>query len=123
MQPTSLWQTIQKFNPIKWFFIVLVRFYQLFISPLLGPRCRFYPSCSHYTIEALKKHGLVYGGWLAIRRIGRCHPANPGGVDPVPECGCGWLGKRCDTHSVDTETQNTAQSTVADHTKGQKKGE
>lgn len=79
---------MKRFNPITWLFIGLVRFYQLFISPLLGPRCRFYPSCSHYTIEALKQHGLFCGSWLAIKRILRCHPANPGGVDPVPSCGC-----------------------------------
>lgn len=64
--------------------IALVRGYQLFISPLLGPRCRFYPSCSHYTIEALQTHGLVRGLWLSVKRIGRCHPGNPGGIDLVP---------------------------------------
>lgn len=63
---------------------LLIRGYQLFISPLLGPRCRFYPSCSHYAREALQTHGLRRGGWLALRRIGRCHPWHPGGVDPVP---------------------------------------
>lgn len=63
---------------------LLIRSYQLFISPLLGPRCRFYPSCSHYAQEALQTHGLRHGGWLALRRIGRCHPWHPGGVDPVP---------------------------------------
>ena len=63
---------------------LLIRSYQLFISPLLGPRCRFYPSCSHYAQEALQVHGLRRGGWLALRRIGRCHPWHPGGVDPVP---------------------------------------
>jgi len=75
-------------NPIKWLLIGIVRFYQLFISPILGPRCRFYPTCSSYTIDALKQHGVICGTWLAIKRIGRCHPANPGGVDPVPSCGC-----------------------------------
>lgn len=75
-------------NPIKWLLIGIVRFYQLFISPILGPRCRFYPTCSSYTIEAIQKHGVLCGSWLAIKRIGRCHPANPGGVDPVPTCGC-----------------------------------
>lgn len=62
----------------------LIRAYQLGISPLLGPRCRFYPSCSHYAQEALYIHGLRRGGWLALRRIARCHPWHPGGVDPVP---------------------------------------
>ncbi len=68
--------------------ILLVRGYQLFISPLLGPRCRFYPSCSSYTIEALRRYGLICGGWLALKRISRCHPGSKGGVDPVPTCGC-----------------------------------
>lgn len=76
------------YNPLSWLIIILVRTYQLFISPLLGPRCRFYPSCSSYTIEAIKVHGFLKGSWLAIKRISRCHPGNPGGVDPVPRCGC-----------------------------------
>ena len=64
--------------------LLMIRGYQWFISPLLGPRCRFCPSCSHYAQEALQMHGLRRGGWLALRRIGRCHPWHPGGVDPVP---------------------------------------
>lgn len=67
------------------FLSALVRAYQLLISPLLGPRCRFYPSCSNYAIEALHRHGAVRGSWLAARRISRCHPLSEGGVDPVPE--------------------------------------
>jgi hypothetical protein len=62
----------------------LVRLYQYLISPLLGPRCRFHPSCSHYAIEALERHGALRGSWLAMRRLGRCHPWHPGGYDPVP---------------------------------------
>lgn len=62
----------------------LIRGYQRFISPLLGPRCRFYPSCSHYALEAIQLHGPFRGGWLGFRRILRCHPLNPGGFDPVP---------------------------------------
>ena len=62
----------------------LVRLYQYLISPLLGPRCRFHPSCSHYAIEAIERHGALRGGWLAARRLGRCHPWHPGGYDPVP---------------------------------------
>jgi uncharacterized protein len=65
--------------------IALIRVYQLGISPLLGPHCRFYPSCSQYAREAIERHGALRGGWLALRRILRCHPWQPGGVDPVPE--------------------------------------
>lgn len=65
--------------------IAPIRAYQLVISPLLGPRCRFYPSCSHYAIEAIERFGVVKGSGLALRRISRCHPLNPGGVDPVPK--------------------------------------
>jgi putative membrane protein insertion efficiency factor len=65
-------------------FIWLVRGYQLFISPFVPPSCRFHPTCSHYAIEALHKHGATRGLWLAIRRISRCHPWHPGGHDPVP---------------------------------------
>jgi putative membrane protein insertion efficiency factor len=64
--------------------LLLVRGYQLFISPLLGPRCRFYPSCSAYAVTALQTHGALRGSLLAVRRLGRCHPWNPGGVDHVP---------------------------------------
>ena len=62
----------------------LIRVYQVAISPYLGPRCRFYPSCSHYAQEALQAHGPLRGLLLAARRLLRCHPFNPGGVDPVP---------------------------------------
>ena len=62
----------------------LIRGYQLAISPFLGPRCRFYPSCSHYAIEAIETHGALRGSWLSAKRICRCHPFNPGGFDPVP---------------------------------------
>ncbi|MDG4561359.1 MAG: membrane protein insertion efficiency factor YidD [Candidatus Competibacter sp.] len=65
--------------------IVLIRGYQLLLSPLLGNHCRFYPSCSQYACEAIERHGALRGGWLAIRRVLRCHPWHPGGVDPVPE--------------------------------------
>ena len=65
--------------------IVLIRGYQLLLSPLLGNHCRFYPSCSQYAREAIERHGALCGGWLAIRRVLRCHPWHPGGVDPVPE--------------------------------------
>lgn len=63
---------------------ILIRAYQLVLSPLLGPRCRFYPSCSHYAIEAIESRGALRGSWMSAKRICRCHPFNPGGFDPVP---------------------------------------
>ena len=65
--------------------ILLLRGYKLVISPLLGQRCRFYPSCSEYTMQAVDRFGVLRGGWLGAKRIGRCHPLHPGGNDPVPE--------------------------------------
>ncbi|MDY6833165.1 MAG: membrane protein insertion efficiency factor YidD [Thermodesulfobacteriota bacterium] len=64
--------------------MILIRVYQLAVSPLLGPRCRFYPSCSQYAHEAVFRHGVVKGLFLSIKRIARCHPFCPGGYDPVP---------------------------------------
>ncbi len=64
--------------------VLIVRGYQLVISPMLGPRCRFHPTCSQYAIEALRTHGALKGSWLTLRRLGRCHPLHPGGYDPVP---------------------------------------
>jgi putative membrane protein insertion efficiency factor len=67
-------------KPLIW----LVRGYQLAISPFLPPSCRFYPTCSEYALEALRRHGAGKGSWLAAKRICRCHPWHPGGHDPVP---------------------------------------
>lgn len=64
--------------------IAPIRLYQLVISPLLGPRCRFYPSCSSYAVQALRRHGPIKGLGLATWRVLRCHPWHPGGIDPVP---------------------------------------
>jgi uncharacterized protein len=72
--------------------VLLVRGYQLGISPLLGPRCRFYPSCSAYALTAVQRHGALRGTWLAVRRLARCHPWNPGGVDHVPPAAPGRRG-------------------------------
>ena len=69
---------------MKLLLVLLVRGYQVALSPLLPSSCRYYPTCSHYAIEALEKHGALRGGWLALKRIGRCHPFRPGGYDPVP---------------------------------------
>lgn len=64
--------------------IALIRAYQLALSPFIGNQCRFTPTCSHYAREAVERHGALRGSWLALRRIGRCHPLHPGGHDPVP---------------------------------------
>lgn len=61
-----------------------IRFYQRYISRYTPPSCRFQPTCSQYGYEAIDKYGFLKGGWLATKRIGRCHPFNPGGYDPVP---------------------------------------
>ena len=71
-------------SPLGWLLRALVLAYRYAVSPLLGPRCRFYPSCSAYAVEALEQHGALAGTWLALRRIARCHPWHPGGYDPVP---------------------------------------
>ncbi|WP_245959539.1 membrane protein insertion efficiency factor YidD [Orbus hercynius] len=67
-------------------FIWIIRGYQRFISPLLGPHCRFNPTCSHYAIIALKRFGLIKGSWLTVKRVLKCHPLHEGGDDPVPPC-------------------------------------
>ncbi|AJQ96266.1 membrane protein insertion efficiency factor YidD [Gynuella sunshinyii] len=83
---------------MRWLLTGLIKFYQWFISPVLGPRCRFYPTCSNYALEAIKKHGALHGSWLAIKRIGKCHPWHPGGIDPVPEPHCPHKHSHKDTH-------------------------
>jgi putative membrane protein insertion efficiency factor len=70
---------------VRTLLIALINAYRWFVSPLLGPNCRFYPSCSCYAHEAITRHGALRGSWLAARRIARCHPWNAGGYDPVPE--------------------------------------
>lgn len=70
---------------LAWPLRLLIRIYQLTLSPLLGPRCRFYPSCSNYALRALQVHGLFKGSWLTLRRLARCHPWHEGGVDHVHE--------------------------------------
>jgi len=69
---------------MKHIFIFIVRIYQKILSPFLPNSCRFEPTCSHYSVEALQKYGAVKGGWMSIKRISRCHPFHPGGYDPVP---------------------------------------
>ena len=78
LQPT-------KRSPLGWLFVGIVRFYQYVVSPLLGPNCRYQPTCSAYALEAIERFGAMKGGWLAVRRIGRCHPFGGFGYDPVPK--------------------------------------
>lgn len=70
---------------LKKVFIALIRFYQMVISPLKPPSCRFYPTCSQYGLEAIQRFGALKGGWLTIKRILKCQPFHPGGFDPVPK--------------------------------------
>lgn len=70
---------------MKYFMLMLIRFYQKVISPCFPPRCRFYPTCSAYAFTAIERFGAIRGGYLALHRILKCHPFHPGGYDPVPE--------------------------------------
>ena len=69
---------------MKRLLVGLISAYRYFLSPFLGPSCRFYPTCSNYALEAIETHGVWRGGWLTLRRLGRCHPFHPGGFDPPP---------------------------------------
>lgn len=69
----------------RWLVVGLIRVYQNLVSPNLGANCRYQPTCSSYAAEAIRRFGTFRGGWLSIKRIGRCHPLKPGGHDPVPE--------------------------------------
>lgn len=75
---------------LKKLFLKIIRFYQIVISPLKPPTCRFYPTCSQYGLESIQRFGAIRGGFLTIKRILKCHPFHPGGFDPVPE------KKQCD---------------------------
>ncbi|MDO9047003.1 MAG: membrane protein insertion efficiency factor YidD [Methylobacter sp.] len=70
---------------MRFILIAIIKFYKYFISPLLGERCRFYPSCSSYSLEALQLHGAIIGSYLSLKRLLKCHPFHEGGIDPVPE--------------------------------------
>ena len=79
--------------------ILPIAAYKLALSPFLGRRCRFHPSCADYAMEAIERHGALGGGWMAVKRIARCHPWNEGGEDPVP-------GRRTDTRTRIGAEQN-----------------
>jgi putative membrane protein insertion efficiency factor len=70
---------------VKWLMLGFIRAYQLAISPLFPPACRFHPTCSAYALTAVKRFGVLRGGWLACKRLAKCHPWHPGGYDPVPD--------------------------------------
>lgn len=78
---------------MKWLAILLIKFYKVAISPLLGANCRFYPTCSTYGIEALQQYGFIKGTWLILRRLLRCRPFGPHGYDPVPLQWPGFFGR------------------------------
>ena len=83
-------------SPLAWLATGAIRLYQLVVSPLMPSTCRFQPTCSAYALEAVKTYGAVRGGWLAIKRIGRCHPWGGQGFDPVPPRSCCSQHKPCD---------------------------
>ena len=75
---------VDRMSGIQYIVVGLIRIYQWILSPILGPTCRFEPTCSEYASEAIVAHGLMRGAWLGVRRIGRCHPLGKSGYDPVP---------------------------------------
>ena len=76
--------TLRPYHP-AWWLTRLIRAYSRYVSPLLGKNCRYHPTCSSYSLEAISRYGSVRGGWMAAKRIGRCHPFREGGIDPVPD--------------------------------------
>ena len=87
-----------RFNPAKSGIIGFLKLYRLLISPMYGQVCRFYPTCSAYALEAVERHGAMRGSWLAMRRLLRCHPWNPGGYDPVPPTDVRTSGESISAH-------------------------
>lgn len=87
--------------------ILLVRGYRRYVSPLFGPVCRFHPTCSAYGLEALQVHGALRGGWLTLKRLGRCQPFSAGGYDPVPPPRAGQRGERAPTPTTPGTTETT----------------
>jgi putative membrane protein insertion efficiency factor len=100
-------------SPLAHIAALPVHFYRLVISPWLGSNCRYQPTCSAYALEALEKHGALKGGWLALRRIGRCHPFGSSGYDPVPEAkvrGCGCSAPEDTGDSADDDASSEKRS-------------
>lgn len=96
---------------MTWLLTRLIRLYQVVLSPLLGPSCRYYPSCSAYALGSVQRHGALRGSWLAARRLARCHPWTDGGVDMVPAvCDYRWWG-RCAGHDPDSSTPSVDHET------------
>jgi putative membrane protein insertion efficiency factor len=96
----------------------LLRLWQVLVSPVYGQTCRFYPSCTAYAVQAVDRHGLVRGGWLAVRRLARCHPWNPGGVDHVPAARVRVSAQTAPANVIadaDGDTSITPAAPVADH--------
>lgn len=87
-------------------FLALIRVYQCTFSAVMGKECRYYPSCSHYATDAIRRFGALKGGWMGLRRILRCHPWRAGGYDPVPEKFCDSRGT-CDKSAYDSEAKET----------------
>ena len=114
-----LWTARQVVSLPKYALLLVLRLYQLVLSPLLtlitapgyGQTCRFYPSCSDYAVTAVSRFGVLRGGWLALRRLGRCNPWNPGGVDHVPSRGGSTRGS---DHLVPLETDEAAVAAAHD---------
>jgi uncharacterized protein len=92
--------------------VLPIEVYRRFVSPFLGQRCRFAPSCSAYAVEAIRTHGAMRGLWLAVRRIARCHPWNPGGVDPVPPVRSLGSGRARDVSDLFAATAASPSSSV-----------
>ncbi len=113
-------------SPVARLMLGLIRFYQRFVSPALPPTCRFYPSCSAYAATAIGTHGSLRGGWLAVRRLARCHPWHSGGFDPVPPVKLPLAQRRepdahpgssdlVDTGAVDTAPSDACTSNASQH--------
>ena len=105
----KIWTTVMKL-----LFIWLIRGYRMFISPLFPPTCRFQPTCSMYAIQAIERFGAWRGGWMAVRRILRCHPFHPGGYDPVPEVLRKNTVRGCSHRHLDVDKQTTQQTNTSE---------